>query len=512
MFFAFLNKPRTSYRRAGFIIYFSIFIFALIGRLGLDFLFFAKFGPHATAEKEIWYYYGILNHTFQLSRLDPTYWILESVKLLPDKFWFYGIVFTAAILSSLTAVLVSFLGVKTLGARIGIWAGLVYAFLAGPLGESMANFTHDLVQLPIIVALFLVTLSIIKNRGWKRFMHICVFLILTYIGLAVGPLIILALFISLLYMALSAVGEAKRTFFFCLILLSLFLVRLLFLNNITQLLNHFSSSVRGIDLLSQIQAGSRDLMPIGNESLLIRIGIWLALVLCGLAFNFKAREPFALLIFSVGIILAFGFARVVRIADIGCALIAASALNYPWLEKRSFWIISIFCVLTALFCYAKRKPDCREVEYQTFLWMKQHLKRQDKVLIPWSDGYFLKAVSGLEPSSTPEHIDFSLHKIYWASIDDAYRILKANRIKFVQVSNRYFGVVAFNPETDEFNYTGDGSLLYRPEEMGIIKFSQLKNTLLFKLMDEPAELRDFQLVYEARDRATFVRLRVYLVK
>jgi len=38
--------------------YFAIFIAALSARLGLDFLFFARFGPHTAGEKEIWYYYN----------------------------------------------------------------------------------------------------------------------------------------------------------------------------------------------------------------------------------------------------------------------------------------------------------------------------------------------------------------------------------------------------------------------------------------------------------------------
>ncbi len=418
-----------------------IFVLALAARIGLNILFFTRFGPHTAVEKEIWYYYGILNNTFHICRLDPTYWILQPLKFLPHEAWFYGVVFIAALLSSLTAVLVFLFGTRLFGARLGFWAGMIYAFLAGPLGMSIANFTHDLAQLPIIITLFLVTLSIIENRGFKRLIYIAVFLILAYIGLEVGPLIIAALFISLLYMLFTLFKRANRLFIFCLVLLFVFLVRFIFLNSVLQFFNHFSLTLRGIDLLSQVKAHARDLMPIAAKGLFLRIGAWSILVLLGMVFNYRKMEPFSLIIFSVGVIFSFSFARVVRLVDIGAALMAGYAFSYPWLKKRPSLVILIFGILTALFCYNNLRPASTEAEYQTFLWLKEHSQKQDRVLIPWASGYFLKSVSAREPTSSPEHIDFSLHRLYWEPIGQAYRILKDKHIKFVHVSNRYFGVV-----------------------------------------------------------------------
>lgn len=490
-----------------------VFIFALGARAVLNLVFSGKFGPHAAVEKEIWYYYGIINNNFEISRIDPTYWILQLVKLSPEIFWFNLIAFFSSLLSSLTAVLVYFFTRRLFdNVDLGFWAGIIYAFLAGPLGMSTASFTHDLVQLPIIILLFLTALSISRNNGLKRTFFITAFLILTYIGLHVGPLITIAVLISLLYLSIVTIKERNRLFAFCLIFLVILLIRLIFLNDILRILNHFSLSLRGINLLSQIKVHARDLAPIRIKSLLLRVGIWSILVFLGLGFNRKKIEPFSFLIFFIGIIFASAFARLVRIVDIGCVLLAASAFNFPWFRKTKFWIVSTFSILTLIFCCIYLRPKTTEAEYQSFVWLREHYQKQDRVLIGWPYGYFLKAVSGLEPTSSPQAIDFSLHKIYWGSLNDAYEILKERGIKFVYVSNRQFGITFIDPVTDEFKYSGDGSIIYRPEEAGINKFYQLEDTFLFNLMDDPAKLDDFQLIRESIDRGTSTHLRIYMLR
>ncbi|MDP2911927.1 MAG: hypothetical protein Q8N76_06325, partial [Candidatus Omnitrophota bacterium] len=489
-----------------------IFSLALTARLALNFLFFFRFGIHAAAEKEIWYYYGIANNTFHISRLDPTFWVFQLIKLAPAEFWFYGVTLAGVLLSSLTAVLIYFLGAKLFNdRRAGFFAGAIYAFLPGPLGMSTANFTHDLVQLPIIALIFLLTLSMADSNGLKKIIRAIFFIILTYLGIQIGPLIIIAVFVSVFYLLIKAVKEDKKTIVFYFIILLALFIKTVFLNDILKILSSMDSQMHSGNLLALIKANSRDLMPIDFQGLVYRMGTWSILAVIGLVFSLRKPEFLSLMVFFLGVIFAFGISRVVRIADMGCALMAAYAFNYIWLKKKALVVIFICGIFSMLFCYNNLKPACTEAEYQSFLWLKNHSQKWDKVLVAWEDGYVLEAISKLEPSSTPRNIDFPLHQIYWKTIDEAYQVLKDNHISFVEISSSYFGVSYIDAFTDRFDYGGNGSIVYRPEQMGITKFSQLKDTFLFKLMDDPEASQNFKLVFEVRDNFTPTQVRIYRV-
>lgn len=491
-----------------------IFFSSLTARIWLNIAFFSKFGSHSALEKELWYYYGVASGAFQIAKTDPTYWLMKLIRILPQDVWLNSISYMGSIVFALTGVLMYFLGKRLFNsAKAGFIAGMSYGFFPSTLGLNLANFTHDVIQFPVIILLFLAALQIIEAKGEKKYVYIFWFVVLSYIGIQIGPLILFGIITSLIYIALKQKDKMQFLWFFVIVVL---LIRFIFLRNIIEVLNQFSVSMRGINIINQIIAQSNDLLPLRLQGVILHFGVWAVLIVLWAILSYWKRlkiEPLSFLVFSSCIIFATGIARTARSADIGASLIIASLLTEKWFEKISTKIIAVFSILALVFCVYNMQADATENEYKAFKWLSKNVEvKKDKVLIPWDSGYFLEAVSGLRASSTPQAINFLLHRVYWAGIDEACDILKKNNIKYVFVTNRYFGVNFVDSVTDDFTYGGDGSLILRPEHAGITKFSKLQEAFIFKLMDEPEKIKDFALVYEIRDKFSPERIRIYKLK
>ena len=145
-----------------------VFLVSLVVRLLLDLFFQLRFGVYAANHLEVWFYVGVLEG-FKLPAggvYDPTVWFLRLVGLLfPGGLAFYGVLLSAAFLSSLTAYLVYVLVRELYDVRSGFVAGLVYGGMVEPLGLSMSGFTHDHLQLALMVASMVFAVKAVKS-GW----------------------------------------------------------------------------------------------------------------------------------------------------------------------------------------------------------------------------------------------------------------------------------------------------------------------------------------------------------
>lgn len=146
-----------------------IFIVSILGRIILNFVFFGRYGNHSVHFLETWYYYGVAKGIFKLLPLDPTTHILKFVGWIsPDALLIYIIMASGVILTSFTAVLIFLLTREIHDKKTGFIAGMIYAFTVTPLILSTASFTHDHVQMPIIISTLLITVLAMKSGGYRK--------------------------------------------------------------------------------------------------------------------------------------------------------------------------------------------------------------------------------------------------------------------------------------------------------------------------------------------------------
>lgn len=492
----------------------AVIAVALFLHLELALFFSAKFGPHATVTREIWYYYGILKGEWQLPFFDPTRWILFPLSYFHETTWLPGLAITAALLSILTACLIFILGSSWRSdARFGLVAGLSYAAMHGPLSESTANFSHDLVMVPLMLAILLFAKLIYDYKSQIRILFFVGIVILTYLGIYAGSFVVfIGAMLSVLYLLLTRFNKQKQLFIIILIFGIFFLGRIFYVSRLLEWISHLAQAIRHISIVEQIKAAASDLLPISGKVFFSRYGLWIIPILFGIRVSIKRSEWMSLLIFSLGLLLATVAGRFVRIVDVGAALLIAHALIS--FKKRGMVYASLLglCLFSLFINHRYLRPNTSEVEYRILRKVNESSRPGEKIFCAWHDGYMIQAISHLKPTATPEEIDFELPRVYWKSEEEAFALLKEKGVNLVWISNRYFGVQAINPQNKAFFYVGDGSLIYRPQEFDILAFEQLKETFLFRLMDDPKEVKYFNLILQMRDEYTPTWIRIYRLR
>ena len=107
---------------------------------------------------------------------------VELGVLFPGDMAFFGVLLTSAFLASLTAALISVLLANLYDKKTGLIAGLVYAGMVEPMALSLSGFTHDHVQLPVMLLCMLGTVMAVRSSGRIRAGYIFLALVLAYNG------------------------------------------------------------------------------------------------------------------------------------------------------------------------------------------------------------------------------------------------------------------------------------------------------------------------------------------
>ncbi len=156
-------------------------------------------------------------------------------------------------------------------------------------------------------------------------------------------------------------------------------------------------------------------------------------------------------------------------------------------------------------------PKSTEGEYRLYRWLEEYSGGEGRAFVPWSDGYMVEAISGVESELSPENIDFQLPRLYWMSEEAAALSMRARNLDYIVVSTKYFKLLRYSPESGEFQYSFSPDIIYRPEQMGIRTMDRLQETALFKMLYRTRELEHFQLLHYEEDPAvneTFLLFRV----
>ncbi len=587
-----------------------IFLLALSLRVILDLLFFLRSGWFSSHLIEVWFYYGVARGVFTLALFDPTFLLLRLPGLLlPGGVLYPAVVFEAALISALTAVLIFYWLNHRYGRSTGFWGGLLFALLPAPLTLSLVNFSHDLVQAPLVVLFFWATTAALRG-GEKRGKAFAASIVCLLFGLMVGPLMAAALIIVLIAALCSFLdgitGKKSALWISGLYLLGLVLINYgLYLIMKPHLLEWFAPlamKFRGIDLLAQIRIRVGDLQPLPPDAFWNRYtlcifflpwGLWLAcrkrhfflltLFLFSLALSLVVNRGARLLDLAVVAVTASGLAewgknalRVTIIAVItiilldllgGTALMGSLSFTLPkmlegiyigipfglkqlwrslagWLSGRPVNLLELYCALifTGLlvvsiigafllkggkkwpvrvllpvivllqgsWVFVAAQTSSEEMEYVAYRWLNEHSRPKEKIFAAWNQGYFIGAVTHLEPVTTPERIDLSLTRLYWEDEVSAARALHDRGVEYVHVSSRYFGITGVNRENDSF--TMRGNTIIGPQPTHIRRFSAMRRTLLFRLLYEPNKLEYFTPIYEKIDQRQQVMVRIFRVK
>ncbi len=312
----------------------GIFLFALAVRVIADLVFLARHGWFSSHLIEVWFYYGVARGVFHLSFLDPTFLLLRVPGiLLPPSVLYQATVFIASAVSALTAFFIYGWLRGRYGRSTGVFGGLAFALLAAPITLCLANFSHDLVAIPLVV-LFFRAAGAVERGGEGRLRAVIAALACLFFGLMVGPLMAGALVVVLIYslwpLSRRLLGRMPETVLAAAFLGGLILVCwLLFLLMRPNLLDWFAPLAlrfRGIDLTAQMLIQVGDLQPLPPEAFWNRYTLFVFLIPWGFREAFRKRDFFTITLFLFSLALSLVVNRGARLLDLSVVLLAASAL------------------------------------------------------------------------------------------------------------------------------------------------------------------------------------------
>ncbi len=331
----------------------AVFTLAVSGRLLLTFLFFLRFGARASQLIEIWYYYGVARGAFSLPALDPTLYLLRFLPLVssPDRLY-SAVALQALLLSSLTAVAVYFWVSRRAGRAAGFWAGGVFGILPAPISLSSANYSHDLVALPVILLFALILEAVFEGRrsGGKFLPAAGAAVFLLAVGITIGPLMAGFVVVVLFDLAWRFYGSSQRdsspssaAVFLGLLILANAGIYLVARDRLLDWIIPLARMMRGIDLQAQAVIGSADLQPMPPAGLWTRYNFFLFFLPAGLTAAFRRRDFLVLSLFVFSLALSLAVNRGARLLDLGVAAAVAfafvSAERKDWKISLGFWAL-----------------------------------------------------------------------------------------------------------------------------------------------------------------------------
>ncbi|MBD3388453.1 MAG: hypothetical protein GF416_05225 [Candidatus Altiarchaeales archaeon] len=303
-------------------------------RLVIGYVFQSHFGWHSVNHLETWLYTGVMEGThltgYQL--LDPTVWLLRIIGMaVPDGLSLYAVMFTAVVLASLTAALITVFIGMLYDKRTGFVAGLIYGGMIEPLALSLSGFTHDHMQLPIVVVTFIIALKAVRSTGRERRAWGLGYLVLVFIARYVNEIVYVGAGATALYIFYEAFrpwvedryGRKTGSKVYP-AMIGLLVLSLVFFTNVVPLITDYL--VGKMEALPQGWGGSADVMPLSLITFWLRYNILLFLLPAGLAAGYKRRDTYGISLMLFGFVIATVMDRGTRVSDVGVAILSAYAI------------------------------------------------------------------------------------------------------------------------------------------------------------------------------------------
>ena len=325
-----------------------VFLFALSERLVVTLIFFARWGWHTVSGIELWFYYGVAKGTFDLYSIwDPTWWILSTLgAIVSGPALLYGTYLVSSLSSSLNAAIFCLFISELHNKKTGLLAGLLYGSMVLPMFNSAGTVTHDIFAYPYLVLSMYGALMAFKRKGWVRLIYGGICLIALFLGLKVGPTILVgagAVLIYLLWQGVLAIfrkqherGYIVFAVFLLFIIGVLLLVYFTVMPQMMEKMFDLAKANRGIDVRAQIKAGSGDLLASSLGDYWLRFNFLLFFLPVGIWIAVKKKDMLGFALIMVAFLASRTADRGTRPLTFGFALMGALAFVnwrpiYGWL-------------------------------------------------------------------------------------------------------------------------------------------------------------------------------------
>ncbi len=325
-----------------------VFLFALSERLVVTLIFFARWGWHTVSGIELWFYYGVAKGTFDLYSIwDPTWWILSTLgAIVSGPALLYGTYLVSSLSSSLNAAIFCLFVSELHNKKTGLLAGLLYGSMVLPMFNSAGTVTHDIFAYPYLVLSMYGALMAFKRKGWVRLIYGGICLIALFLGLKVGPTILVgagAVLIYLLWQGVLAIfrkqherGYIVFAVFLLFIIGVLLLVYFTVMPQMMEKMFDLAKANRGIDVRAQIKAGSGDLLASSLGDYWLRFNFLLFFLPVGIWIAVKKKDMLGFALIMVAFLASRTADRGTRPLTFGFALMGALAFVnwrpiYGWL-------------------------------------------------------------------------------------------------------------------------------------------------------------------------------------
>lgn len=349
-----------------------VFLFGLLQRVFVSIVFWEKFGWHASHLTEVWFYSKMAAAPRPLgSSKDITLYLLRLVGLIfPQEGLMNAVSILAAVLSSFTGVVIFYLvrNVVIASKREGKYdnfiplaAAFFYTGISSAQALSIISFTHDLLQMPIILG-FLASVIAFLNRSKalgglkkglrKSWYYLLIALVLAYFGYNLNPVFFIAIPLLIIYLIFRLLPPKKekaerkgpfaylknidpQIYFYVILLLVMIFARYVFYDQVLQTFNSFLLKYRNIDLIHLLGQNSKDMVPTAMDKKFIDIYALLFFVPFGFYAAYKHREGIAPTLLIISYFVSVTVDRGSRLLNIALAMIASYAFWY----KKKFYIL-----------------------------------------------------------------------------------------------------------------------------------------------------------------------------
>ncbi|MFH1055945.1 MAG: glycosyltransferase family 39 protein [Candidatus Altiarchaeota archaeon] len=330
-----------------------VFLVSLAFRLMLDLVFILRFGWHAVNHVETWLYVGVAHGThFPANGVrDPTTWILRFVgALMPGDMTLYGVVLLSALLSAFTAMLLYLLMRQLYDVKTAFIAGMIYGGMVEPLSLSLMGFTHDHLQLAVVVGSLLLVVKAAKSGFWRGLLLSLAYVAVVEASKMVNDTILFGIGVAGVYVGYTTLEYLRSKFLGKRMADILYPLYIAFA---VALLLGFGGRIIPAILESELgglpqgRMGSADVVPMGLLTFFLRYNPLIFLLPYAFVAAYGRKDTIGITLTILGLMMATVMDRGTRISDIGIAMLLAYALA-DWGVKLKRIVFSSLAFTTAV--------------------------------------------------------------------------------------------------------------------------------------------------------------------
>ena len=483
----------------------TVFVLGLTTRVFLDLAFFLTYGLHASESPEIWLYYAVARGKFKTGLSgDPTVPLLQAIGwIVPDRLLFHAIVALSALMASLTAVLVFLLALEFADLGTAYAAGLLYAFMVGPLSLSVAAFTHDHLAIPVNVLIVLLFLKAVKSKTHlTRIPLLAAAAILLYFGGSINSSVYVSAAVVAAFVASWFLRGFPRYFphFTAFFFVGFLVFGFCFLPE-------YMDYVLG--QLPQGRLGSSDVVPASPANLWLKYNVLLSLLPFGFFLAYRRRDYASISYALLGFVFASVMDRGTRLSDVGVAMLAAYALvgwKQEWTTPfrlllaaslaysviiipfplvyhahvfvaamaagllmayrgRASVVLFVICVLgvslVSATMFFNTSKVVSEAEYRLLKDVVSKLDRE-RVLVSWDRGFMVEALTDKKAVSSAGWMDYGAHEAFWLPEKQAHQLLNRLGVDYIVFSDEYYNQIVY---AGELHYLLAKGMVFTPNDL-----------------------------------------------